>query len=216
MFQLTVNFTAVGLITICSLLGLDSPFTSVQLLWLNLIMDGPPALSLAMEGVREEYMKNPPVKRSAGIVNKRVMAKILLNSLLIGVVVFFQYEKNFLGVEISKVKTSAFALFTFLQIFNSFNCKELGIESIFHKLFSNKLMVWSMALTLGLQIIFTELVGGFMGTPLGARVWLKITGVSLSIIMFSELYKFTLRLFRGNIQNLQKNSLNRPVKKGAK
>ncbi len=216
MFQLTVNFTAVGLITICSLLGLDSPFTSVQLLWLNLIMDGPPALSLAMEGVREEYMKNPPVKRSAGIVNKRVMVKILLNSLLIGVVVFFQYEKNFLGVEISKVKTSAFALFTFLQIFNSFNCKELGIESIFHKLFSNKLMVWSMALTIGLQIIFTELVGGFMGTPLGARVWLKITGVSLSIITFSELYKFTLRFFRGNIQNLQKNSLNRPVKKGAK
>ena len=43
-------------------------------------MDGPPALSLAMEGVREEYMKNPPVKRSMGIVNKRVMLKILLNS----------------------------------------------------------------------------------------------------------------------------------------
>ncbi len=216
MFQLTVNFTAVGLITICSLLGLDSPFTSLQLLWLNLIMDGPPALSLAMEGVREEYMKNPPVKRSVGIVNKRVMAKILLNSLLIGAVVFWQYEKNFLGVELSKVKTSAFALFTFLQIFNSFNCKELGVESIFGKLFSNKLMVWAMALALGLQVVLTELVGGFMGTPLGVKVWFKITAVSLSVIAFSELYKLTLRFFRGNNQNLQNNSYDRPLKKGAK
>ncbi len=216
MFQLTVNFSAVGLITICSLLGLDSPFTSLQLLWLNLIMDGPPALSLAMEGVREEYMKNPPVKRSMGIVNKRVMLKILLNSLLIGVVVFWQYEKNFLGVEMTKVKTSAFALFTFLQIFNSFNCKELGIESIFGKLFSNKLMVWAMTLALGLQVLLTEFVGGFMGTPLGLTVWLKITGISLSVIIFSEIYKLTLRIIRGNIQNLQKNSLNRVLEKGAK
>jgi len=151
-----------------------------------------------------------------GIVNKRVMLKILLNSLLIGVVVFWQYEKNFLGVEMTKVKTSAFALFTFLQIFNSFNCKELGIESIFGKLFSNKLMVWAMTLALGLQVLLTEFVGGFMGTPLGLTVWLKITGISLSVIIFSEIYKLTLRIIRGNIQNLQKNSLNRVLEKGAK
>ena len=215
MFQLTVNFSAVGLITVCSVLGLDTPFSSMQLLWLNLIMDGPPALSLAMEGVRGEYMKNPPVKRSSGIVNKKITFKILLNSFLIGLVVFMQYEKNFLGVKINQVKSSSFALFTLLHIVNSFNCKELGVNSIFGKLFSNKLMVFSMGVTIFAQIILTEFCS-FMGTPLGLAVWLKILSVSLVVIPFSEIYKLTVRLYRKNIQNLQKNSHNEVVKKGAK
>lgn len=207
MFQLTVNFTAVGLIMVCSLIGIDSPFTSLQLLWLNIIMDGPPALSLALEGVKDEYMKYPPVRRSSGIVNKRLMAKILLNAFVIGGVVFWQYEQNFLNVEMEKVKTSAFALFTSLQIFNSFNCKQLGIESVFCGFLSNKLMLWSMAITLGLQVAITEFVGGFMGTPLGFEVWIKIFALSLTIILFSELYKFCIRFFRTKKINLQKNPL---------
>jgi len=215
-FQLTVNFAAVGLITVCSLLGLDNPFTSLQLLWLNLIMDGPPALSLALEGVKKEYMSYPPVKRNVGIINKKLIIKISLNAIMIGTLVFLQYQYNFLKVDVLKVKTSAFCLFTFLQIFNSFNCKELGVNSIFKGLFSNKLMVISMGFALGLQVVLTEFVGGFMGVPLGFVAWLKIIGVSLSIILFSEGYKLVVRLLRGNIQKLQKNPTNEKLEVCAK
>ena len=135
---------------------------------------------------------------------------------MIGALVFLQYQYNFLKVDVLKVKTSAFCLFTFLQIFNSFNCKELGVNSIFKGLFSNKLMVVSMGITLGLQIVLTEFVGGFMGVPLGFFAWLKIIGVSVSIILFSEGYKLVVRLFRGNIQKLQKNSTNEKLEVCAK
>jgi len=206
-FQLTVNFSAVGLITICSLFGLDNPFTSVQLLWLNLIMDGPPALSLALEGVKKEYMSYPPVRRNIGIVNKKLLTKIAINSLIVGAVVFLQYQRNFLRVEALKIKTSAFCLFTFLHIFNSFNCKELGVNSIFKGIFSNKLMIYSMGLALILQILLTECVGGFMGVPLGFLNWLKILLVASSIIIISEGYKLVIRTFRRNIQKLQEKTL---------
>ena len=207
-FQLTVNFSAVGLITICSLLGLDNPFTSLQLLWLNLIMDGPPALSLALEGVKKEYMLYPPVKRNVGIINKRLFVKIAINSVMILAIVFLQYKKNFLKVEISQIKTSAFCLFAFLQIFNSFNCKELGLNSIFKGLFSNKLMVVSMGIAMGLQIVLTDFVSGFMGVALGFENWCKIIGISFLVILFSEGYKLFIRILRKNIQKLQKKSLN--------
>ena len=127
---------------------------------------------------------------------------------MIGVLVFCQYQFNYLKVDALKVKTSAFCLFTFLQIFNSFNCKELGVNSVLKGLFSNKLMVVSMGFALALQVVLTEFVGGFMGVPLGFVSWLKILGMSIVIIAFSEGYKLIVRLFRANIQKLQKNSFN--------
>jgi magnesium-transporting ATPase (P-type) len=46
-------------------------------------MDGPPALSLALEGAKKEYMSYPPVKRSVGIIDKRLFVKIMINSIII-------------------------------------------------------------------------------------------------------------------------------------
>ena len=61
-----------------------------------------------------------------------------------------------------------------------------------------------MGIALGLQVVLTEYVGGFMGVSLGYLNWLKIFAVSFLIILFSEGYKFTIRLVRKNIHNLQK------------
>ena len=60
-----------------------------------------------------------------------------------------------------------------------------------------------MGITLGLQVALTEFVGGFMGTPLGSGTWIKIFALSLTIILFSELYKFCIRFFRAKNLNLQ-------------
>lgn len=204
MFQLTVNVSAVSVILICSLTGLDSPFTSLQLLWLNVIMDGPPALSLAMEGVREEYMKNPPVKRGYGIVNKRILVKIVFNACFVSGVVLAQYRKNFLGVDFTLNKAVTFTLFVFMNIFNAFNCKELGTESVIKNFFSNKLMAFSMALTLVMQFLLTQYTGVFSPHKIAYAVWGKITAIAFCQILVNETFKLFYRLFKKNIHNLHK------------
>ena len=111
-------------------------------------------------------------------------------------------------MEIDKIKSTTFALFVFLQIFNSFNCKELGMDSVFKNFFSNKLMVISMTAVLTLQIVLTEFTGFLSKYPLGAVVWLKIIGLSFCVILVSETYKLLFRLLKKNIHNLHKKRLN--------
>ena len=67
-------------------------------------------------------------------------------------------------------------------------------------------MVVSMSITLVCQIIISECTKMFSPVPLGVDLWLKIIGLSLTVILFSECYKLLLRLIKNNIQNLHKNS----------
>lgn len=62
-FQLTVNLSSVAVVLASILLGFKTPFTALQLLWVNIIMDGPPALTLGLEPIRDDLMKRRPVAR---------------------------------------------------------------------------------------------------------------------------------------------------------
>lgn len=69
-FQLTVNVSSV-IVVICSIFaGFAAPFTALELLWINIIMDGPPALTLGLEPIRDDLLKHPPTKRNESIISK--------------------------------------------------------------------------------------------------------------------------------------------------
>ena len=57
------------------------PFTTIQLLWVNIIMDGPPALVLGLEPVRKYVLNRKPINRNASIITKQMIITILLNAL---------------------------------------------------------------------------------------------------------------------------------------
>ena len=65
LFQLSVNIAALAFITAAAAFGLTSPFNTLQLLWINVIMDGPPALTLGLEPPNKNLMKLKPVKRDS-------------------------------------------------------------------------------------------------------------------------------------------------------
>ncbi|MCF0247211.1 MAG: HAD-IC family P-type ATPase, partial [Synergistes sp.] len=67
-FQLTVNYASVVVVFTSILLGLKAPFTALQLLWINIIMDGPPALTLGLEPNHGDLMKRSPTKRNENII----------------------------------------------------------------------------------------------------------------------------------------------------
>lgn len=201
-FQLTVNVIAFLIAVLSQLMGYDMPFTTIHLLWINLIMDGPPALVLGLEPIRESVMKRKPTSRNASIINKFMILTIGLNSLYIAIVLYLQIKLNFLGANpnhvignASEVQTVLFSLFAFSVLFNAFNCREFGIASIFPNFTKNKMFLRVIALTACLQILITQFVGKFFNAvPLTANMWGKIILVGLSVIVVNEVLKLAFRI----------------------
>ena len=196
MFQLSVNLSAVAVVLASLFAGLKSPFSAMQLLGLNIIMDGPPALTLGFEAEDTELMNEPPKKRSDNLVNKKTAARILLHSLYMAALVVGQTLFNFLAVPAVEGPTAVFTAFVLLQLFNAFNCRQVGARSIFKGFFSNKPMLIAFGIVSAVQVAITQLGGAVFGTvPLSPLTWLKITALSSTIIAVSEISKWVYRKF---------------------
>lgn len=195
-FQLTVNIASVICVFVSVLMGLKAPFTALQLLWINIIMDGPPALTLGLEPNYSDLMSRKPTDRAENIISKNMFIRIFTTGIYVSIVFLCQYHFNFLGAAPDEMGTVLFTLFVLFQLFNAFNCRELHTESIFKHLFKNKLMLGVVGLTFVLQIIIIQFAGAFFGTvPLGLNMWLKLFALSFSAIVLSELVKLIVRLF---------------------
>lgn len=195
-FQLTVNIASVICVFVSVLMGLKAPFTALQLLWINIIMDGPPALTLGLEPNYSDLMSRKPTDRAENIISKNMFIRIFTTGIYVSIVFLCQYHFNFLGAAPDEMGTVLFTLFVLFQLFNAFNCRELHTESIFKHLFKNKLMLGVVGLTFVLQIIIIQFAGVFFGTvPLGLNMWLKLFAMSFSVIVLSELVKLFIRLF---------------------
>lgn len=178
-FQVSTNVGAIITIIGASLLSLPLPFNPVQLLWINIVMDGPPAQTLSMEGAEKDIMHRNP--ESGDILSKNTLTKILISGLVmaIGTIGIFVYKLTNTN---TKTATSvAFTLFVVYQLFNAYNCKAnshksskylyLGIISSFilqllilylpqlQKVFrtaSINIFDWILILIVGFTIIISE------------------------------------------------------------
>lgn len=195
-FQLTVNLSSVLIVFICVVLNIGNPFTAIQMLWINLIMDGPPAVTLGLEPMRDGLMDRSPTPRNSNIVSKDMLSRIIVNGLYMTLIVVLQTELNFLGIEEGHESTAVFTLFVLFQLFNAFNARELGNNSIFKNFLKNHIMLAVFAGTFVLQIIITQFGGDVFDTNgLNIIDWLKVFAMALSIIAVSEIVKLARRLF---------------------
>lgn len=195
-FQLTVNLSSVLIVFICVVLNIGNPFTAIQMLWINLIMDGPPAVTLGLEPMRDGLMDRSPTPRNSNIVSKDMLSRIIVNGLYMTLIVVLQTELNFLGIEEGHESTAVFTLFVLFQLFNAFNARELGNNSIFKNFLKNHIMLAVFAGTFVLQIIITQFGGTVFDTNgLNIIDWLKVFAMALSIIAVSEIVKLARRLF---------------------
>ena len=121
-FQLSTNIGAILTITLGSLLPVPTPFTPIQLLWINIIMDGPPAQSLGLEGPEENIMRRPPERGE--LIDKKTMIKIIISGIVmtIGTLGLFYWELKNGGANVkTKAITVAFTVFVLYQLFNALN-----------------------------------------------------------------------------------------------
>lgn len=195
-FQLTVNVSSV-VVVICSILaGFSAPFTALELLWINIIMDGPPALTLGLEPIRPDLLKHKPTRRNENIISKKMLLRIFVNGIFISVIFMLQHFKNFLGAAPEEEATVLFTLFVLFQLFNAFNCRELDDTPMFKNLLKNKLMLGVFFLVLILQGIITQFGAAVFETvPLSAATWGKMLLTAFTVIILNEGIKAVKRLF---------------------
>lgn len=196
-FQLTVNLSSVIVVFFTIITGFEAPFTALQLLWINIIMDGPPALTLGLEPIRNDLMNKEPTKRNANIVTKSMLARIIINGVFISIIFLAQHTSNFMGVPENQMSTVLFTLFVVFQLFNAFNSRELTSKSIFTNISNNKLMLGVFAITFGLQVLITQIGGALFNTvPLSIEMWIKIIIIAFSVIVLSEIVKLLQRALK--------------------
>ncbi len=199
-FLLSTNVGELFIIFLAVLL-LPSPYNlpliPVQILWLNLITDGTAGLALALEPTHQGVIKFPPRSPKEGIVDRITFWRIVLVSLvmLAGTMFLYQLEIN-AGADIVRARSVAFATMVVFQILNVLNSRSLK-ESIFKiPFFSNKYLIFSLIFSFVLSFMtihnafFQKL---FHTTSLNIFDWLKILGVTLSIILIVELEKYFRR-----------------------
>ena len=201
LFQLSVNIAALTFITFSAILGLNLPFNTLQLLWINVIMDGPPALTLGLEPPSDALMRHKPVERNSKIVGKKAFIRILVNGLFVGGAMLCQTLYNFLGAKNSEKAAATFTLFIFFQLFNAFNCRELGAESVLKNAGKNKIMLATFIGVFLVHLFIVQVLYKPFGiSPMSAGLWVKCLVVSSSMIVFSELGKWAYRAIKGGNQ----------------
>lgn len=208
-FQLTVNVVAFLIAVVSQLLGQEMPFTTIQLLWVNIIMDGPPALALGLEPVRRSVLSRKPVNRKSSIITKTMLKSILTNAVIVSAFILGQMIFNPLGATAEEMGTVLFGLFAFFALFNAFNCREIGSGSIIPHFFANTIALKVISITAVAQILFTQIFTDFFNAvPLSVTMWAKIVLTAALIIVINEIGKAIIRAFASDKKDKQTAKVN--------
>ena len=187
-YQVSTNVGAILTIVGTSLLNLPLPFNPAQLLWLNIVMDGPPAQMLGIEGAEKNIMKRPPEK--GDILTKNTMLQILILGIVmaIGTICVFTYEIS-TGVSTRKAMTVAFTLFVVYQLMNAFNGRANSEKS-------SKYLYLGIIISFLLQLLILyipQLQTIFRTTSIDPIDWVIILVVSSTILIAQKIMDKVLK-----------------------
>ncbi|KAI5802080.1 hypothetical protein FPQ18DRAFT_4421 [Pyronema domesticum] len=150
-FQLSTSVAALGLVLLSSIFGFHAPLNAMQILWINILMDGPPAQSLGVEPVDPIVMTRPPRARDAPILTRPVLTRILSSALIIITGTMFVYLHEMKDGEVTaRDTTMTFTSFVCFDMFLALACRSEGKSFLKGEigLFSNKMFNYSVAMSL--------------------------------------------------------------------
>ncbi|MBN1644608.1 calcium-translocating P-type ATPase, SERCA-type [Candidatus Woesearchaeota archaeon] len=192
-YLLSSNMGEVLTLLTAVLFGLPLPLIALQLLWINLVTDGAPALALGFEPPEKGIMTRKPRKVQEKIVNFRRGIFIFLIGFIMmaGTLAAFEIAKP--NLNLMYAQTVAFTTLMMFQMFNVVNQRSED-KSVFKiGFFKNKWLLWAVLLSVGLQIIviYVPFLNQLFSTvPLNLFDWARIIGISASVLVFGEIVKF--------------------------
>ena len=196
-FQLTMNLTAVAISILGPFLGVETPVTVIQMLWINIIMDTLAGLAYAGEPPLERYLEEPPKPREAPVLTRTMAAQVGgLALYMVGLCAVFLklplFRQRF-GPEDGPFLTAFFALFVFSGLFSAFCARAEG-KNLFRGLGKNRSFLVIMALCAGVQVLLLY-VGGplFRTQPPTARQLLEVLLLAATVVPADLLRKICFR-----------------------
>lgn len=198
-YLLSCNIGEVLTMFLAALVGLPLPLLAIQILWVNLVTDGLPAMALGVDGMDKDIMKRTPRAPGESVFARGLARKIAVRGTMIGLGTLFVFVAAlFLGVNMLEARTMAFTTLVFSQLFHVFDCKSevLGIFEV--GIFSNPYLVGAVATSTLMQlsvIYLPPLQAIFKTAPLIGWQWGLILIIAGGPSILIGLY----RLVRGTL-----------------
>jgi len=222
-FLLSSNVAEIMIIFLATLAGLPAPLTAIQLLWLNLITDGAPALALAVEKGDPDIMQQKPRAKSEPIVNRSMMIglgvqtvaqtcavltafglgllwHLEVGAFAIGNPLTYLLQHDWRGVDVQTAETMAFVTLSLCELFRAYTVRSERASIFQIGLFSNRYMQYAVGLSIALLLLVCSLpfLQPIFNTHfLSLREWAIVVGLALIPATAEEITKFFLRRSRG-------------------
>jgi Ca2+-transporting ATPase len=198
-FQLSTNIGAILTVLLAPFMGLPLPFNPIQLLWVNIIMDGPPAMALGVDPAQPDTMSFKPRKTTDRILKMRLLGKLTTYGviMMIGTLGVFWWGLQ-TGSE-KHAQSLAFTTFVLFQVFNAFNARVAKNTTFNVNFFRNRVLWISLAGVVALQVLavqWTAANGIFNVEKLSFADWMLATAVASSVLILEESRKFVRHLIQ--------------------
>ncbi|XP_076470159.1 calcium-transporting ATPase type 2C member 1-like [Babylonia areolata] len=196
-FQMSTSIAALSLIAVSTLLRLPNPLNAMQILWINIIMDGPPAQSLGVEPVDHDVIKQPPRHVGDPIITRRLIINVLSSALIIVSGTLWVFWREMQDDKITpRDTTMTFTCFVFFDMFNALGSRSQS-KSIFQVgFFTNKVFVLAVVGSLVgqmLVIYFPPLQAIFQTEALAPSDIVFLVCLTSTVFIFSEVRKWFSR-----------------------
>ena len=197
-YLLSCNMAEIMVIFLATLLGWPIPLTAIQLLWLNLVTDGAPALALGTEPGDPDIMDLPPRPPSEPIINRHMQIGIVVQTIAITAVtlIAFAIGHIFEPEHAEFAQTMAFVTLSISELFRAYTARSEYYPLIKIGVFKNKIMNWAVLVSLLLifVVIYIPFLQPVFNTaPLGIAEWLEILPLVLIPSVAAEITKVFLR-----------------------
>ena len=219
-FLLSSNIAEIMIIFLATLAGLPAPLTAIQLLWLNLITDGAPALALAVEKGDPDIMEQKPRAKNEPIVNRSMAIGMVIQTItqtsavliafvlglvwhldagaaVLGNPITYILQHNWQGVDVQTAETMAFVTLSLCELFRAYTVRSERASIFRIGMFSNRYMQYAVGLSIGLLLLVINvpfLQPIFNTHFLRLNEWMIVVGLALIPAVSEEITKFFLRM----------------------
>lgn len=192
-FQLSTAVAALSLITLSTALHMASPLNAMQILFINILMDGPPSQSLGVDPVNREVMRRPPRNKSAPVLTRRLLYRVAFSaSMIVGGTLFVYLHELSDGRFKTRDQTMTFTSFVFLDLVSALQNRGLTVNllpsvgALAHRPYNKMLLITvSVSFFTQLCIIYLPLLQGVFQTE-------ALSGRDLGVLLFIGATSFAL------------------------
>lgn len=197
--QLTINLCSLTVSIIGPFIGIPVPITVVQMLWINMIMDTLSGLAFSYEPALNDYMKEPPKKKSDHIINRYMISQILVTGIYSSIICIFFMKSSIINniyTPISKL-TAFFGLLIFISIFNALSARTNRLN-IIANIKKNKVFIAIIGFITIIQIFIIYKGGDLFRTHgLNMKEFIIMFILSISVLPVDFIRKIIIKMLYG-------------------